>query len=190
MSRPHLPILIAGILTLTLSACSDKKEVVTSGAPAKPAPTASAPTAAAPAAEPTVPQVDAAGTKALFARLTLKEPGDKVGVVELRPEGILLHPGDSRPTVVEFDLKGLASPLALRFFMAPLPPDALGIKDAGTVQVEAMVDGKLLWKEAVGRGRGLDRGLDVAGATKLRLIVDNADGKSWFDWLMFGVAAK
>jgi hypothetical protein len=126
-------------------------------------------------------------TKALFKRVTIKELGDKVGLVEMRSEGILIHPGETHPTKVSFKLSRTYHKILIRPFIAVLPADATKIKEAGTVGLEFWLDGKSEGRVVVNRDTMLIKELNLANVDTLTVVVDNEDGKPWFDWLMLGV---
>lgn len=122
-----------------------------------------------------------------FKLATNKELGDGVGLFELRKEGILIHPGDTTPSKISFKLSRSLKKLSLRPFIAALPSDASNIKEAGTVEVAFMLDGKLEEKLLIDRDTALIKQVDLTNVDILTIIVGNADGKAWFDWLMLGV---
>ncbi|MFA6954571.1 MAG: sulfatase-like hydrolase/transferase [Thermoanaerobaculia bacterium] len=122
-------------------------------------------------------------TRALFARLVKKELGAESGNIELRPAGILIHPGTT-PTVATFRLGGEKASLRLRMFIAELDAPGKAVPQAGNVNVEIFVDGKSAVRCKLDRNSNEERTLDVSGANELTVRVDNANGKAWWDWFM------
>lgn len=135
-------------------------------------------------------QIDSIGTKKLFLLLSSKEMGDISGKVELRKEGILIHPGVNTPTYVSFHLSKHYQKLILRPYIAPLPVEAKNLKEAGTAKVEFFGDGKSLGKIDVNRDTNTTKTLDLGDVETLNVIVGNQDGKAWFDWFMLGVVSE
>ena len=143
---------------------------------------------AARATPPPAPAATAAD-RAFFARLSRTEPGDVSGRVELRNEGILIHPGDTKPTTATFRLDKQIHQLAVRLFIAPLDAKGLAVPEAGNVNVELLADGKPLLNVFIDRNIKVVRTFDLTGVSELTVRVDNANGKSWWDWLIFSVTA-
>jgi hypothetical protein len=128
-------------------------------------------------------------TQALFARLARKEVGDATGKIEFRDQGILIHPGEKTPTTAVFRLDGELKQIDVRLFIAPLGPEGSKVPDAGTVNVEVLLDGKSVLKKYVDRDRVVQETLQVSGVKEMAVRVDNANGKPWWDWFMFSVTA-
>jgi hypothetical protein len=126
-------------------------------------------------------------TKHLFELISDKKIGDVSGLVELRKEGILIHPGVNSPTEVSFQLSKNYHELTLSLFIATLPPEAKDIKEAGTANIEFFADKKSLGKLTVNRNAIITKTLDLSSVGTLSVRVDNQDGKAWFDWLMLRV---
>jgi hypothetical protein len=126
-------------------------------------------------------------TRALFGLATNVDVSDKDSLFDLRKDGILIHPGETRPTKVSFKLSRSYQKLNIRPFIATLPPEATAIKEAGTVGVEFLLDGNSAGKFMVDRDSNNNKTLDLTNVDILTIIVDNGDGKHWFDWFMFGV---
>lgn len=126
-------------------------------------------------------------TRELFGLATKIEVGDKVGLFELRKEGMLIHPGETKPTKVSFKVAHGYQTLVLRPYIATLPADATAVKEAGTVGVEFLLDGKSEGRFVVNRDSTYIKTLDLTNVDMLTVMVDNGDGKPWFDWLMLGV---
>ncbi len=169
-------ILSLMVLVGLLSGCGDKYETVQPPGAPKSKPSAI-----------TVPIISLDKTTVLFNLATKKESEDKVGVVELLKEGILIHPGEIRPTKVSFKLARNYQQLSIRPFIAPLPADALNIKEAGTVGVEFFMDGKSQGRLDINRDSTLIKVFDFTNVDMFTVVVDNGDGKPWFDWFMLGV---
>lgn len=161
-----------------LSGCGDKFETIQppGAAASKPA----APRAAMPA-------VSIDKTRMLFGLAEKIEIGDKVGLFELRKEGMLIHPGETMPSRVSFKLARSYRKLTVLPFIAALHADAAAVKEAGTVGVEFLLDGKSGGKLAVNRDSTYIKTFDLTNVDMLTVTVDNGDGKPWFDWLMLGV---
>jgi len=132
-------------------------------------------------------QINTEKTNAFFKLKTESKLGDKVGTVELRSEGILIHPGEIKSSVVSFKISGKFSKLSVKSFISPLPIEALKIKEAGTVGVEYLLDGKSGGRFTVNRYLSPIKELNLTNVDVLTVVVDNGDGKAWFDWLMLGV---
>lgn len=126
-------------------------------------------------------------TNKLFKLIVNKELGDKVGVVEMRDEGMLIHPGETTSSKISFKLSHAYKKLIIRPFIAALPADATNIKEAGTIGIDFWFDGKSQGRFIVNRDTRLTKELDLSNVDNLTIVVDNADGKAWFDWLMLGV---
>lgn len=133
------------------------------------------------------PSVNIKKTQVLFSYIYGKELGDTHGVVEMRDAGILLHPGTKRPTRVSFDITGKYETVTLTSFIATLPPQALEMKDAGTVGIEFFVDGVSIGRATINRYANYEKTLNLRGAKTLSINVDNSDGKPWYDWLILAV---
>ena len=134
-----------------------------------------------------VSDVNIDNTNALFKLIVNKELGDKVGVVEMRDEGMLIHPGETTSSKISFKLSHTYKKLIVRPFIAALPADAIKIKEAGTTGIDFWFDGKSQGRFIVNRDTRLTKELDLTNVDTLTIAVDNADGKAWFDWLMLGV---
>jgi hypothetical protein len=134
-----------------------------------------------------VPIVAFDKTRDLFDLLIKKDVGDKVGLVELRSEGILIHPGETHPTKVYFKFSRTYQKLLVRPFIAALPAEAATIKEAGTVGVEFFINGKSEKRMIVNRDTVDIVELDLSNTDLFTVVVDNGDGKPWFDWFILGV---
>jgi hypothetical protein len=134
----------------------------------------------------TTPVPDLGKTKALYESIVGKEIGDQVGRAELRTDRILIHPGETTPTKVSFKLGGLYKTGSLRSFIETLPPDAPAT-GSGTVGVQFFLDGKSMEHFKVDRSSARTDTLNLSGVDLLTVVVDNGEGKPWFDWFMLGV---
>ena len=134
-----------------------------------------------------VPAINTDQTRALFSRAINIDVSDKYSVFELRKEGILIHPGETRPTKVSFKLSRGYQKLIIRPFIGTLPPEATATKEAGTVGVEFLLDGNSSGRFMVERDSSIIKTLYLIDVDVLTVVVDNGDGKPWFDWLMLGV---
>lgn len=168
---------LAAILGL-LSGCGDRYEtILPPGAVASKSTTAKA----------VMPEINIDKTRMLFGLATNIEVGDKVGLFELRKEGMLVHPGETKATKVSFNLDHRYQEIIILPFIAALPADATAVKEAGTVSVEFILDGKSEGKLMINRDSTDIKTLDLTNVELLTVVVDNGDGKPWFDWLMLGV---
>ena len=127
-------------------------------------------------------------TKELYSHLIRSEPGEGEGKVDLRGSGILIHPGKT-PTTATFQLTGNHRELRLRLYISPLDKEGLKVPEAGTVDVELLVDGKSVNRAYVDRMTHIELPLNVSGAKELTIRVDNANGKDWWDWFMVSVSS-
>jgi hypothetical protein len=125
-------------------------------------------------------------TRSLFSLATERKLGDKFGLVEMRNEGILIHPGETSPTRVSFKISRSFQSVVIRPFIASLPTDAPAT-EAGTVGVEFLLDGKSSGRIVVDRASKQINTLNLVNVDLLTVVVDNGDGKPWFDWLMIAV---
>ena len=126
----------------------------------------------------------------LFARMTSRKPGDGFGRVELRGQEILIHPGDTLPTLAYFDVAGLPSPLRLHLKIGALDEAGQRVPEAGNVNVEVQLDKSVVFKAFVDRRSPSDRPIDVTGARELMIKVDNANGRAWWDWFLLSATAQ
>lgn len=170
--------LFLAVVLVSLSGCGDKYETILP-------PGAVAPKSAT--VQAVTPTVSLDKTRVLFGLATDIEIGDKVGLFELRKEGMLIHPGETKPTKVSFKLTRGYQILVVRPFISTLPSDATAVKEAGTVGVEFLLDGKSEGRFVVNRDSTYIKTLDLTNVDMLTVVVDNGDGKPWFDWLMIGV---
>jgi len=131
--------------------------------------------------------VNADKTRTLFSLAEKIEVGDKVGLFELRAEGMLIHPGETKPTRVTFKVAHGYKALIIRTFISALPAEATAVKEAGTVGVEFLLDGKSNGRVEINRNSSGSEILDLTNVDLLTVVVDNSDGKPWFDWLMLSV---
>ena len=124
---------------------------------------------------------------ALFARATKKQLGDLHGTVELRNNGILIHPGATTPTSVTFRLGGEIKELRVSLFISPLGTEGSAVPEAGTVNVRLLADGRELLKASVDRNVRIQKSIDLTNVQNLEARVDNGNGKPWFDWFILSV---
>jgi hypothetical protein len=130
---------------------------------------------------------DMDATKSLYSLISEKKLGDVYGVVEMRENGILIHPGESIATKVSFDVSGNEGVVRLAAFISTLPPNILDLKTSGTVGVELSVDGRSLGRQTVDCLANYEQSIDLKNVRTLSVVVDNADGAPWYDWLMLVV---
>jgi hypothetical protein len=163
-----------------LVACDDKNAAIQP-------PGATSPTTEKSAgAQVDAPSISMDKTRELFALATEKDIGDKNGLFEMRQNGILVHPGETKSTRISFKLSRAFQSMTVRPFIAALPPEA-AVKEAGTVGVEFLLDGKSAGRASLDRDSKQIKTLNLTNLDTLTVVVDNGDGKPWFDWLMLGV---
>jgi hypothetical protein len=179
MKRVVLACLSVAVCT---AGCGDRGEKA-------PPPVAQGAPTASPSPRP-LPTIDTEKTKALFARISGKQIGDQVGRVEMRDLGILVHPGATTATRVEFKLGKKVKALTLAGFICPLPEEARTVAQAGTVSVLIQADGRELDTVAIDRDSRYEKRLDLQGAEVLTVTVSNGDGKMWWDWFHLGVVGQ
>jgi hypothetical protein len=115
--------------------------------------------------------------------------GDKFGVFELRPTGILIHPGQKTPTTISFDLGGRYKEIEFELYIAPLPADSVSLDEAGIVGVEFILNGKMQGRFEVSRKNKVNKDFDVTNIEKLVIKVDNGNGNPLFDWMMINIVS-
>lgn len=120
----------------------------------------------------------------LFSLATKVDIGTLPGLFELRTNGLIIHPGQTNPSKVSFGFSKKYKKIILRVFISNLPPDALAIKEAGTVGVEFIFDGKSYGRILINRDSNLIKTIILTDTDVMSVIVDNDEGKPWFDWLM------
>lgn len=136
------------------------------------------------------PQIPAGEeSKYLLSLKTSESLGDRVGAVSLSESGILIHPGETTPTTVNFALDGKIHSVVLKPFIAKLDEEGQKHADAGVVGVEFFVDGKSVDKFQVDRSTNLDKTVDVKGAKALEIRVDNGNGTPIWDWFTVKVVS-
>ncbi|MDD2774365.1 MAG: hypothetical protein PHU06_00265 [Gallionella sp.] len=171
-------VLLLLTVIILLSGCGDRYETI------------QAPGAIAPkltAVQAALPTINIEKTRALFALASKIEIDDKAGLFELRKEGILIHPGEKSPSKISFKLARSYHKMIAQSFIATLPADATAVKEAGTVGVEFLLDGKSMGRFEVSRDSNNMKTINLTNAELLTVVVDNGDGKPWFDWFMLGV---
>jgi len=169
---------LLGVLTGVLAACGSPRVEKAPEPPARVEPSVrSEPQRTTPS------ELDAA----LFARVTKKQLGDVNGKVELRNDGILIHPGATTPTSVTFRLGGEIKELRVRLFILPLGPKGSAVPGAGTVNVRLLADGRGLLNASVDRNVHIQKSIDLTNVQNLEVRVDNGNGSPWFDWLTLSV---
>lgn len=133
------------------------------------------------------PQIPAGEeTKYLFGLKTGETLGDKNGAVALREDGIFIHPGDTLPTIVKFDLNDKYESIKLKPFIAKLNAEGEKHAEAGTVGVDILLDGKSADKFPVDRNSNLQKIFNVKGVKFLEIRVDNGGSTGW-DWFIVKV---
>ncbi len=167
------------VVVLLISGCEDRFETI------QPPSRAVAEKVAVKKVEKTNLNLDK--TQALFKLASQTEVCDKVGLFELRTEGILIHPGETKPTRVTFNVAQGYKTLNFRSSISTLPAEATAVKEAGTVGVEFLLDGKSNGRFEINRDSSGNKTLDLTNVDLLTVVVDNDDGKPWFDWLMLSV---
>jgi hypothetical protein len=172
-------------LALCMTGCGDRTDKV------PPATGRSASPAATPRPQPPPPAINTEETLSLFARISDTQVGDKMGRVEMRPHGILIHPGATTATRVRFRLGRTIKALTLAgFIIGPLPKEAQAIAQAGTVSVRLEADGRVLDTVAIDRYSQYIKRIELDGVDVLTVTVANGDGQMWWDWFTLGVQAR
>jgi hypothetical protein len=111
--------------------------------------------------------------------MSQKALGSKWGKVEIQPNGLLIHPGDS-PTTAEFDIAGKFPSGRLNVWMVELPSDVASNAKAGTARVTVICDGKQVADAKIDRANNLKPPISLSGVSNLKITVDNAgDGPFW-----------
>lgn len=176
---------------LALTACDKSSPSNAAPAPPPPAPIAmpSAQEPAAPAPPPAkVDPVDAEGLKAGLAAMTPRITTQAEGLAKIEPtpsSRLFMHPGESRPAVVEFKTKGLTS-----LDMAPFIQDFAANRDcadnaqAGIVELTWSIDGKKNHQK-VDRTTTSVIPVSLTGSSKLKLEVDKGES-TLCDWFSIG----
>jgi len=135
----------------------------------------------------TKPQVALRKTVAFFDQLSAKKLGDEFGAVQLREIGILLHPGLATPTEAVFAVDGQSGATTFAAWMCGLPPEALANPEAGVAGLDFVLDGRPTSRVIVDRHTNSYHTFDLTGVRELKVVVDNGNGKSLYDWLFLGV---
>jgi hypothetical protein len=135
----------------------------------------------------TKPEVNMARTVVFFDQLISQKPGAEEGSVQLRENGILLHPGEKESTEVIFDLAGEKDAITLAAWIALLPQEALANEQAGVAAIQLFLNDKPLPRVEVTRHSNLFFTFDASGASKLKIVADSANGTALFDWLFIGL---
>ena len=135
----------------------------------------------------TKPEVNMARTVAFFDQLISQKPGAEGGSVQLRENGILVHPGEKEATEVVFDIAGEKAATTLAAWIAPLPTEALSNEQAGVAALQLFLDDKPLPRVQVSRHDSVYFTFDTASASQLKIVADNGNGTALYDWLFIGV---
>jgi len=128
-------------------------------------------------------------TAFLFSRKANEDLGDKWGKIELRKDGVLVHPGENKPTTAEFHLKKQAKTITIKPFIAELDEAGRNTPEAGVVDVEFIADGKVLEKIRVDRTTNSQRNFNLSGVETFGVRVDKGNGTPGWDWFMISVLA-
>ena len=133
------------------------------------------------------PAIDFVATEKLYKRIQQKKLGSVNGLVRIEKNtAILIHPGGS-PTDVAFDISGMKETMKIVLFIGTLPQNILPVSKAGTAGFEVFVDGKSQGRKRVDRLTNQTVFVNPAGASELRIIVDNDDGEQTCDWFFMGL---
>lgn len=135
----------------------------------------------------TKPEVNMARTVVFFDQLASQKPGAEGGSVQLRENGILVHPGEKEATEVVFDIAGEKDATTLAAWIATLPTEALPNEQAGVAGLQLFLDNKPLPRVQISRHDNLFFTFETAGASQLKIVADSANGTALFDWLFIGV---
>jgi hypothetical protein len=122
-------------------------------------------------------------TGQLFERAGNVRLGDGEGRFERTEDGILIHPGVTRPTAVDFHLEGRFGLTRVVAFIAPLDAQGMSVPEAGKAGVDIRADGTLLIHREVDRRSPIELHADLRNVKTLTVSVDNGNGKTWWDWL-------
>jgi len=133
------------------------------------------------------PEVALKKTIAFFDQLSSKKLGDQFGAVQLREAGVLLHPGLTTPTEVVFAVDKQSGPTTFAAWICGLPPEALANPQAGVAGLDFLLDGRPTGRVIVDRYTNSYHTFDLTGVRELKVVVDNGNGKSLYDWLFLGV---
>jgi hypothetical protein len=147
-------------------------------------------TAAAPPQNPqqsVKPEVQLAKTIEFFDRVSSKKIGDVCGAAQLREQGVLLHPGTNNATEATFAVGRNLGLTTFAAWIGELPPEALANPDAGVAAVEFFLDGRPAGRVVVDRHTNSYHTFDLANVSELKIVVDNGNGQSLYDWLFLGV---
>jgi hypothetical protein len=128
--------------------------------------------------------VDLEKTKKLrdsIAGQTLGAPGRDP---KLTPNGVALGAG-MQPTTVQFDVQGKFKTLNVLAKAVFVPKDAPS--NAGISGVELFVDGKTQGHKVVDRQTKQVWSLNLENAKELKIVVDNANGTDFWDWVEVSV---
>ena len=134
------------------------------------------------------PEINFIRTKDLFNCITKKTLGNKFDV-ELKPNGVFIHPG-GQPTEVVFRIGEKFQKIHLVAFITELPENGLADPLAGTTGVELFVDGKSQGHRSVDRLTNQSFLLDVTQAKDLKVVVDCANGNANWDHFHIGIAQE
>jgi hypothetical protein len=129
--------------------------------------------------------VDNAKTKLLHGSITEKRLGSPHDT-QLEEEGVLIHPGPG-PTEVCFAPGSKLGAVTLVGRIKALPKEADAIKGAGSVGVTFVQDGAAGPRQVVDRSKSLEQAVDFSKVRELKVIVDNGNSASQFDWFYLGV---
>lgn len=166
-------VVIGSILLALVSGCSDKPEQ--GGQESKPE-----------LKQSIKPSLDLEKTKVFFSMVSAKTLGKVHGKVELREDGILVHPGET-PTKAVFNLKKFEPTFTIAASIATLPPETLALSNTGLVGFELFLDGKSLGRKTVDRFTNYVEKINTENAKTLTVVVDNGNGEPWADWLILGI---
>lgn len=134
----------------------------------------------------TKPAVDAEKTE-LLAQSIASDGSDKDGVVKPQREGVVIYPGTTMPTRVDFDVTGKFDRVILHAWLVRLPEEALSDRRFGTAGVSVLVDGRSYGWAPVNRHTNQSIALDLSHASELSVVVDNYNNLNLWDWCMVGL---
>jgi hypothetical protein len=134
------------------------------------------------------PEINLTRTKDFFNCITKKKLGNTFDV-ELKPDGIFVHPG-GQPTEVVFQIGKKFQNVHLVAFINKLPDGGLADPLAGTVGVELFIDGKSQGHRPVDRLTNQSYSLDLTQAKELKVVVDCANGSANWDHFHIGIAQE
>jgi hypothetical protein len=132
------------------------------------------------------PVVDTAKTE-LLGQSIAADSSDKDGEVRVQREGVVLYPGPTMPTRVDFDVSGKFGRVILHAWLVRLPEEALSDRRFGTAGISLLIDGRSYGWAPVDRYTNQSIALDLTHANEVSVVVDNYNNLNLWDWCMIGL---